>query len=120
MSDGRVLLAVDGNSLVHRSFHAQASSGSRSRDGRGIWAVRGLLGQLVAAVERVGPDAIVISAAGAVDVLLVAFGAPRQEHWLDRNLAVLEIPVGIGVGGVFNYLSGSVARAPGWLPLLGQ
>jgi DNA polymerase-1 len=56
----RVLLAVDGNSLVHRSFHAQAATGSRSRDGRGIWAVRGLLGQLVAAVERIGPDAIVI------------------------------------------------------------
>jgi 5'-3' exonuclease len=58
--DGKVLLAVDGNSLVHRSFHAQAATGSRSRDGRGIWAVRGLIGQLVAAVERIGPDAIVI------------------------------------------------------------
>jgi 5'-3' exonuclease len=55
-----VLLAVDGNSLVHRSFHAQAATGSRSRDGRGIWAVRGLIGQLVAAVERIGPDAIVV------------------------------------------------------------
>src|SRR5580698_987361 len=55
-----LLLAVDGNSLVHRSFHAQAASGSRSRDGRGIWAVRGLIGQLVAAVERIGPDAIVV------------------------------------------------------------
>jgi 5'-3' exonuclease len=58
--DGKVLLAVDGNSLVHRSFHAQAATGTRSRDGRGIWAVRGLIGQLVAAVERIGPDAIVI------------------------------------------------------------
>ncbi len=55
-----MLLAVDGNSLVHRSFHAQAATGSRSRDGRGIWAVRGLVAQLVAAVERIGPDAIVI------------------------------------------------------------
>jgi 5'-3' exonuclease len=58
--DGPVLLAVDGNSLVHRSFHAHAATGARSADGRGIWAVRGLLGQLVAAVERIGPDAIVI------------------------------------------------------------
>jgi 5'-3' exonuclease len=55
-----VLLAVDGNSLVHRSFHAQAATGARSRDGRGIWAVRGLIGQLVAAVERIGPDALVV------------------------------------------------------------
>src|SRR5437763_7693539 len=28
-----------------------------------------------------------IRAAGRVDVLLVAYGAPKQEHWLDRNLA---------------------------------
>lgn len=55
-----MLLAVDGNSLVHRSFHAHAATGARSSDGRGIWAVRGLIAQLVAAVERIGPDAIVV------------------------------------------------------------
>jgi N-acetylglucosaminyldiphosphoundecaprenol N-acetyl-beta-D-mannosaminyltransferase len=53
--------------------------------------------------------------AGHIDVLLVAYGAPKQEHWLDRNLAALDIPVGIGVGGVFNYLSGEAPRAPAWL-----
>ena len=56
-----------------------------------------------------------IRAAGRVDVLLVAYGAPRQERWLDRNLAELGIPVGIGVGGVFNYLSGETPRAPAWV-----
>jgi N-acetylglucosaminyldiphosphoundecaprenol N-acetyl-beta-D-mannosaminyltransferase len=53
-----------------------------------------------------------IRAQGPVDVVLVAYGAPKQELWLDRNLAALEIPVGIGVGGVFNYLSGATPRAP--------
>ena len=57
---GRVLLAVDGNSLVHRSFHAQAHTGLRRDDGRPMWAVRGLLAQLVAAVERIGPDVVVV------------------------------------------------------------
>ena len=57
----------------------------------------------------------VIRAAGRVDVVLVAYGAPRQELWLDRNLTALQIPVGIGVGGVFNYLSGDVPRAPRWV-----
>jgi 5'-3' exonuclease len=57
---GRVLLAVDGNSLVHRSFHANASTAVVSVQGRPIWAVRGLLLQLVAAVERVGADAVVV------------------------------------------------------------
>jgi N-acetylglucosaminyldiphosphoundecaprenol N-acetyl-beta-D-mannosaminyltransferase len=56
-----------------------------------------------------------IGARGPIDVLLVAYGAPKQELWLDRNLAAMKIPVGIGVGGVFNYLSGSVARAPRWM-----
>jgi N-acetylglucosaminyldiphosphoundecaprenol N-acetyl-beta-D-mannosaminyltransferase len=56
-----------------------------------------------------------IRRAGRVDVLLVAYGAPRQERWLDRNLAALGIPVGIGVGGVFNYLAGDAPRAPVWV-----
>jgi N-acetylglucosaminyldiphosphoundecaprenol N-acetyl-beta-D-mannosaminyltransferase len=56
-----------------------------------------------------------IRAAGPVDVLLVAYGAPKQELWLDRNLAALEIPVGIGVGGVFNYFAGVAPRAPRWV-----
>jgi N-acetylglucosaminyldiphosphoundecaprenol N-acetyl-beta-D-mannosaminyltransferase len=56
-----------------------------------------------------------IGAAGPIDVLLVAYGAPRQELWLDRNLAALGIPVGIGVGGVFNYFSGATPRAPLWV-----
>ena len=55
-----VLLAIDGNSLVHRAFHSQAATGLRGPDGRPLWAVRGLLTQLVAAVERVGPTAIVV------------------------------------------------------------
>ena len=56
-----------------------------------------------------------IAAVAPVDVLLVAYGAPKQEQWLDRNLALLGIPVGVGVGGVFNYFSGTAARAPGWV-----
>ena len=56
----RVVLAVDGNSIVHRCFHSQGRTGFRSADGRPMWAVRGLLSQLVAAAERVAPDAIVV------------------------------------------------------------
>jgi N-acetylglucosaminyldiphosphoundecaprenol N-acetyl-beta-D-mannosaminyltransferase len=56
-----------------------------------------------------------IAAAGPLDVVLVAYGAPKQERWLERNLALLDIPVGIGVGGVFNYFSGVTPRAPAWL-----
>ena len=60
VQDSPVLLAVDGNSLVHRSFHSQAGTGLRSADGRPLWAIRGLLTQLVAAAERICPTAIVV------------------------------------------------------------
>lgn len=56
-----------------------------------------------------------IRAAGRVDLVLVAYGAPAQERWLERNLDPLGIPVGIGVGGVFNFLSGRAPRAPMWM-----
>ena len=60
MPVARIVLAVDGNAIVHRAFHAQAVTGFRSPDGRPRWAVRGLLTQLVAAVERIGPDLVVV------------------------------------------------------------
>jgi len=56
----RTLLAVDGNSLLHRSFHASARTGFCTRDGRPRWAVRGLLSQLVSVVDRVCADAVVV------------------------------------------------------------
>jgi DNA polymerase-1 len=55
-----VVLAIDGNSLVHRAYHAQARTGAIGFEGRPDWAVRGLLTQLVAAVDRIRPDAVVI------------------------------------------------------------
>ena len=56
----RTLLAVDGNSLLHRAFHASMGSGFHTADGRPMWAVRGLLSQLVSAVDRVCADAVVV------------------------------------------------------------
>lgn len=56
----RVLLAVDGNSLVHRSFHALADSATRTADGAPTWAVRGLFSQLGLLVDRVRADGLVV------------------------------------------------------------
>lgn len=48
----------------------------------------------------------------APDVLLVAFGMPRQERWIARNLEHLpSVRLAIGVGGVFDQLAGT-ARVP--------
>ncbi len=53
------------------------------------------------------------------DILLVAYGAPRQDKWIARNLERLQIPVCIGVGGSFDFIAGTAQRAPLWLQRLG-
>jgi N-acetylglucosaminyldiphosphoundecaprenol N-acetyl-beta-D-mannosaminyltransferase len=48
----------------------------------------------------------------AAEVLLVAYGMPKQERWIARNLtAVPSVRLAIGVGGVFDQLAG-VQRVP--------
>jgi exopolysaccharide biosynthesis WecB/TagA/CpsF family protein len=53
------------------------------------------------------------------DILLVAYGAPRQDKWIARNLDRLQIPVCIGVGGSFDFIAGTAERAPMWVQRLG-
>ena len=49
------------------------------------------------------------------DVLFVALGNPKQELWMGRNAAKLNVGVMIGVGGTFNFITGRVKRAPRWI-----
>lgn len=54
------------------------------------------------------------------EILLVAFGAPKQEKWLAKYLKELpSVRVGIGVGGAFDFLAGRSRRAPRFLRKLG-
>jgi N-acetylglucosaminyldiphosphoundecaprenol N-acetyl-beta-D-mannosaminyltransferase len=48
-------------------------------------------------------------------VLLVAYGHPKQELWIDRLKNRLGVAVAMGVGGTFDYLTGRVPRAPEWM-----
>lgn len=50
-----------------------------------------------------------------VDILLVAFGAPKQELWLDEYLAKTGAKIGIGLGGTFDFIAGLKSRAPLWM-----
>lgn len=49
------------------------------------------------------------------EVLLVAFGCPKQEKWIAMHLRSLGVPVVIGVGGTLDFLAGRVRRAPEWM-----
>jgi N-acetylglucosaminyldiphosphoundecaprenol N-acetyl-beta-D-mannosaminyltransferase len=48
-------------------------------------------------------------------MLFVAFGAPKQDIWIARHQAEIGVPVAVGVGGVFNFITGRVPRAPVWM-----
>ncbi len=52
------------------------------------------------------------SSASHVDLLFVAFGAPKQEEWIAKNLPSIPVTAAMGVGGAFDYISGKVPRAP--------
>lgn len=59
---------------------------------------------ILAEIERVRPD-----------ILLVAFGSPKQEKWIARNRHRLNVPVCIGIGGTLDFMAGTVSRAPMWM-----
>jgi N-acetylglucosaminyldiphosphoundecaprenol N-acetyl-beta-D-mannosaminyltransferase len=46
------------------------------------------------------------------DILLVAFGHPKQELWLDYYMSSLPVKIGIGIGGTLDYLAGICPEAP--------
>lgn len=46
------------------------------------------------------------------DILLVAFGNPKQEVWIAENCTGEHAAICVGVGALFDFVSGSVSRAP--------
>jgi N-acetylglucosaminyldiphosphoundecaprenol N-acetyl-beta-D-mannosaminyltransferase len=60
-------------------------------------------------------EALKLIRAHHTQVLLVAYGAPKQELWIDRTKDRAGVAVAIGVGGAFDYLTGRVSRAPAWM-----
>jgi N-acetylglucosaminyldiphosphoundecaprenol N-acetyl-beta-D-mannosaminyltransferase len=58
--------------------------------------------------------------ASRAEILLVAMGAPTQEKWLRQNLPDTGARLGIGVGGLFDFYSGRMPRAPIWMREIGM
>jgi len=55
-----------------------------------------------------------INRSGA-EILLVGLGAPEQEKWITRYRHRLAPWVLMGVGGLFDFYSGDIKRAPVWM-----
>lgn len=53
------------------------------------------------------------------DVVLVALGAPRQEKWIHWHLGEIGAKAVMGVGGLFDFYSGDIPRAPVWMRRIG-
>jgi N-acetylglucosaminyldiphosphoundecaprenol N-acetyl-beta-D-mannosaminyltransferase len=49
------------------------------------------------------------------DILWVGIGSPKQERWMSEHVDRLGVPVLIGVGAAFDFLSGHKKQAPKWM-----
>lgn len=54
------------------------------------------------------------------DIILVAFGAPAQEGWIDQfKVDLKHTKIAVGVGGTFDFWTGKATRAPGFMQKAG-
>lgn len=77
-----------------------------------LWPGLEIVGYHHGYFDHSDPKMIEQVAALKPDLILVAFGFPRQEHWIHQYLQVADRGIAIGVGGSFDVLSGKSKRAP--------
>lgn len=76
-------------------------------------------GGVVTSLEEFPKDVLERIKQTKPDILLVGFGAPKQDLFIAKYKNDLRVPVSIGVGGTFDYLAGIKPRAPQILQILG-
>jgi DNA polymerase-1 len=124
------LLAVDGNSLLHRAHHAMEQSDLRDSDGRPIWALKGLISFIATAAARLTPDALVVGFDSPKDSVRKAdyppYKAHRVEKPVDLRVQLDDAPALLTAAGITVVVpagyeaddvlatSAAVARKNGW------
>lgn len=53
------------------------------------------------------------------DILLVAFGQPKGEYWIEENYRELNVPLSIQLGASFDFIAGQAKRAPKAMQFVG-
>ncbi|MHB1294761.1 MAG: WecB/TagA/CpsF family glycosyltransferase [Anaerolineae bacterium] len=122
-SDSLPLIAQRSAQRGHRLFLLGAAPGVAERaaailcrDNPGLQIV----GTYAGSPDPSEEEAIVARVRAArPDYVFVAYGAPRQDLWIHRNLQRLGVPVCMGVGGAFDFVAGLAVRAPVWMRRLG-
>ena len=75
----------------------------------------GVNSPIIQSIEETDPDILEDISKSQPDILLVAFGNPKQEKWIARYSKQLRVPLMIGVGGTLDFISGTKKRAPEWM-----
>jgi N-acetylglucosaminyldiphosphoundecaprenol N-acetyl-beta-D-mannosaminyltransferase len=57
--------------------------------------------------------------AASPDILFVGLGVPRQEKWMARHCQTIKVPITIGIGAAFDFISGEKKQAPTWMQARG-
>ena len=118
-SDGVPLIARHAAEKGWRIFFLGASEGVAARAAeilRQQFSALQVAGCYAGSPSEAEEDAIVAMVNdSAADILFVAYGAPRQDKWIARNLPRLEVKVAMGIGGSLDFIAGIVPRAPRWM-----
>lgn len=72
-------------------------------------------GLIIAGASPADPDnmeAVRQIARTNADIVLVGYGAPKQEKWIAAHKRILGAKILVGVGGTFDMLAGTLPRAP--------
>jgi DNA polymerase-1 len=129
-----LLLVLDGNSLLHRAYHAAAMEGLSDQAGRPVWALRGLVGYLARAAAHLRPDAVVVGFDCPQDSArrgeYPAYKAHRPDKPADLSEQIAGAPGLLEAAGVCTVVprayeaddvlasSAAVARRHGWRSVL--
>jgi 5'-3' exonuclease len=129
-----LLLVLDGNSLLHRAYHAAATGRLLDQDGRAVWALKGLIGYIAGSAARLRPDGVLVgfdcpveSARKADYPAYKAQRAEKPAELAEQIIAAPELLAAAGFATVVarsyeadDVLASSAARArtAGWRSIL--
>jgi 5'-3' exonuclease len=129
-----LLLALDGNSLLHRAYHAGTADGLLDGAGRPVWALKGLIGYLARATALLRPEAVVIGfdcpASSARKSDYAGYKAQRPDKPADLVEQIAAAPELLRAAGVCTVVppgyeaddvlasSAACARRSGWRSVL--
>ena len=129
-----LLLVLDGNSLLHRAYHAAAFGELLAPDGSPVWALHGLVGYLARAAAHLSPDAVIVGfdcpESSARRSEFPAYKAHRPDKPEALTAQLLAAPALLAAAGVCTVVppayeaddvlasAAAAARAAGWRAVL--